>query len=161
MKSMIAVLAVAVLLFSPGLATADDKDDVIAAMLDYISGWNDGDAAKIAQHLLPDATAFAQGGSGTGLAMAPFNQAQLQNNMDGGANFNFSYINMNVQVYGDAAVFTAYEAGDMSFPNGQVSQGPWRYTEGGIRTHVPVTRQDAFEAPPLRPLRYLSVSGAP
>ena len=31
--------------------------------------------------------------------------------------------------------------------------------EGGIRTHVPVTRQDAFEAPPLRPLRYLSVSG--
>ena len=27
---------------------------------------------------------------------------------------------------------------------------------GGIRTHVPVTRQDAFEAPPLRPLRYLS-----
>src|SRR5688572_31372409 len=37
--------------------------------------------------------------------------------------------------------------------------------EGGIRTHVPVTRQDAFEAPPLRPLRYLSYSnqlyGAP
>ena len=29
--------------------------------------------------------------------------------------------------------------------------------EGGIRTHVSVTRQDAFEAPPLRPLRYLSV----
>src|SRR5687767_3306372 len=28
--------------------------------------------------------------------------------------------------------------------------------EGGIRTPVPVTRQDAFEAPPLRPLRYLS-----
>ena len=32
--------------------------------------------------------------------------------------------------------------------------------EGGIRTHVPVTRQDAFEAPPLRPLRYLSVKDA-
>jgi hypothetical protein len=32
--------------------------------------------------------------------------------------------------------------------------------EGGIRTPVPVTRQDAFEAPPLRPLRYLSVIGA-
>src|SRR5262245_48548463 len=29
--------------------------------------------------------------------------------------------------------------------------------EGGIRTHVPHTGQDAFEAPPLRPLRYLSV----
>ena len=28
--------------------------------------------------------------------------------------------------------------------------------EGGIRTHVPVARQDAFEAPQLRPLRYLS-----
>src|SRR6476469_2189561 len=36
--------------------------------------------------------------------------------------------------------------------------------EGGIRTPVPVTRQDAFEAPPLRPLRYLSLTslgGAP
>src|SRR5437867_12779824 len=31
--------------------------------------------------------------------------------------------------------------------------------EGGIRTHVPVTRQHAFEARPLRPLRYLSVEG--
>jgi hypothetical protein len=31
--------------------------------------------------------------------------------------------------------------------------------EGGIRTHVPVTRQAAFEAAPLRPLRYLSASG--
>ncbi len=30
--------------------------------------------------------------------------------------------------------------------------------EGGIRTHVRVTPQDAFEAPPLRPLRYLSAS---
>jgi hypothetical protein len=32
--------------------------------------------------------------------------------------------------------------------------------EGGIRTPVPITRQDAFEAPPLRPLRYLSKFGA-
>src|SRR6516164_9312666 len=30
--------------------------------------------------------------------------------------------------------------------------------EGGIRTHVPLTGQDAFEAPPLRPLRYLSAA---
>jgi hypothetical protein len=33
----------------------------------------------------------------------------------------------------------------------------WIGGEGGIRTHVPVSRQDAFEAPPLRPLRYLSI----
>jgi hypothetical protein len=31
--------------------------------------------------------------------------------------------------------------------------------EGGIRTPVPLTGQDAFEAPPLRPLRYLSAEG--
>ena len=149
MKSMIAVLAVAVLLFSPGLATADDKDDVIAAMLDYISGWNDGDAAKVAQYILPDATAFNQGGAGTGLAAPPFNQAGLQNNMDGGANFNFAYINMNVQVYGDAAVFTAYETGDISFPNGQGSQGPWRYTAVLIKRDG-VWKQAHRHASPLR-----------
>ena len=149
MKSMIAVLAVAVLLFSPGLATADDKDDVIAAMLVYISGWNDGDAAKIAQYMLPEATSFSQGGAGTNLAALPFNQAGLQNNMDGGANFNFSYVNMNVQVYGDAAVFTAYETGDISFPNGQGSQGPWRYTAVLIKRDG-VWKQAHRHASPLR-----------
>ena len=96
MKSMIAVLAVAVLLFAPGLAAADDEADVIAAVLDYISGWNNGDAAKVAEYMLPSATAFTQAGAGTGLAAPPFNQAGLQNNMDGGANFNFSYINVKV-----------------------------------------------------------------
>ena len=78
----------------------------------------------MAQYTLPSATAFTQAGAGIGLAAPPFNQAGLQNNIDGGANFNFSYINMKVQVYGDAAVFTAYSLWDMSFPNGQVSQGP-------------------------------------
>ena len=61
MKSMIAVLALAVLTFVPGIAGADDEDNVVAAVLDYISGWNDGDAAKIAHYMLPDATAFQQG----------------------------------------------------------------------------------------------------
>ena len=76
MKSMITVLTLAVLTFAPGIAVADDEDDVIAAVLDYISGWNNGDAAKIAQYMLPDATAFQQGNN---LAAAPFTQAGLQN----------------------------------------------------------------------------------
>ena len=38
--------------------------------------------------------------------------------------------------------------------------GRWDGGESGIRTHVPLTGQDAFEAPPLRPLRYLSGSCA-
>src|SRR5262245_20011749 len=33
--------------------------------------------------------------------------------------------------------------------------------EGGIRTHVPVSRQIAFEAIPVRPLRYLSALVGP
>ena len=88
MKSMIAVLALAVLTFVPGIAGADDEDDVIVAVLDYISGWNDGDAAKVAQYMLPDATAFQQGNN---LAAAPFNQAALQNNMDNGTTFNLQF----------------------------------------------------------------------
>ena len=146
MKSMIAVLALAVLTFAPGIAVADDEDDVIAAVLDYISGWNDGDAAKVAQYMLPGATAFTQG---TGLAATPFNQAGLQNNMDSGANFNFSFRNMEVQVYGDTAVFTAYEAGNMSFPNGQVNQGPWRYTAVLVKRDG-VWKQAHRHASPLR-----------
>ena len=105
MKSMIVVLTVAILALAPGIATADDEEDVIAAVLDYISGWNNGDAAKIAQYMLPDATSFTQG---TGLAAAPFNQTALQNNMNNGADFNLFFRNMKVQVYGDTAVFRLF-----------------------------------------------------
>ena len=45
----------------------------------------------------------------------------------------------------------ALEAHPLRRPSG--SEG---FGEGGIRTHVPIAGQDAFEAPPLRPLRYLS-----
>lgn len=146
MKSMIAVLALAVLTFAPGIAAADDEDDVIAAVLDYISGWNNGDAAKIAQYMLPDATSFGQG---TGLAAAPFNQTGLQNGMDNGSNFNLQFRNMKVQVYGDTAVFTAYEVGNIAFANGFTNQGPWRYTAVLVKRDG-VWKQAHRHASPLR-----------
>tara|TARA_B100001123_G_C15320700_1_gene1027793 strand:- start:1601 stop:2059 length:459 start_codon:yes stop_codon:yes gene_type:complete len=134
MKTLLIAAMVAIITFAPAIATADDEDDVIAAMQDYISGWNTGDAAKVAEHLTSDATAFAQG---TGLAMGAFNQANLQNGMDNGGIWNLSFRDMKVQVYGDTAIFTAYEVGNIRFPNGNGSQGPWRYTavlvkQGGV-----------------------------
>src|SRR4030095_9349731 len=57
-------------------------------------------------------------------------------------------------------VHSGGERGIVSGRNGHKSQGIDGICgggEGGIRTHVPLTGQDAFEAPPLRPLRYLSV----
>ena len=36
------------------------------------------------------------------------------------------------------------------------SDKPLSYGDGGIRTHVPVARQNDFESFPLRPLRYVS-----
>ena len=146
MKSMIAVLTLAVLTFPPGIAAADDEDDVIAAVLDYISGWNNGDAAKIAQYMLPDATSFGQG---TGLAAAPFNQAGLQNAMENGSDFNLQFRNMKVQVYGDTAVFTAYEVGNIAFANGFTNQGPWRYTAVLVKRDG-VWKQAHRHASPLR-----------
>src|SRR4030095_13536490 len=56
-------------------------------------------------------------------------------------------------------VHSGGERGIVSGRNGHKSQGIDGICgggEGGIRTHVPLTGQDAFEAPPLRPLRYLS-----
>ena len=45
MKTLLIAAMVAIITFAPAIATADDEDDVIAAMQDYISGWNTGDAA--------------------------------------------------------------------------------------------------------------------
>jgi len=146
MKSMIAVLTLVVLTFAPGIAVADDEEDIIAAVLDYISGWNDGDAAKVAQYMLPDATAFQQGNN---LAAAPFNQAALQSNMDNGTSFNLQFRNMKVQVYGDTAVFTAYEVGNIAFANGFTNSGPWRYTAVLVKQDG-VWKQAHRHASPLR-----------
>ena len=146
MKSMIAVLTLVVLPFAPGIAVADDEEDIIAAVLDYISGWNDGDAAKVAQYMLPDATAFQQGNN---LAAAPFNQAALQSNMDNGTSFNLQFRNMKVQVYGDTAVFTAYEVGNIAFANGFTNSGPWRYTAVLVKQDG-VWKQAHRHASPLR-----------
>ena len=143
---MIVVLTVACLVFAPGIATAADEDDVIAAVLDYISGWNNGDAAKIAEYMLPDATSFGQG---TGLAAERFNPTNIQNGMDNGADYNLFFRNMNVQVYGDTAIFTAYEVGNITFPQGQVAQGPWRYTAVLVKQDG-VWKQAHRHASPLR-----------
>ena len=146
MKRLVVLLAVFALVLAPSVASADDEEDVIAAMLDYISGWNNGDAAKIAEYILPDATSFTQG---TGLAAGPFNQTNLQNNMDNGANFNLLFRNMKVQVYGDTAIFTAYEVGSISGPQGQTNQGPWRYTSVLVKQDG-VWKQAHRHASPLR-----------
>ena len=55
--------------------------------------------------------------------------------------------------------FTRVARGEPTWPAKLLKKRIQGFGEGGIRTHVPVTRQDAFEAPPLRPLRYLSVRG--
>ena len=131
MKRLIVLLTIALLALVPSVATADDEDDVIAAVLDYILGWNDGNAATIARYMAEDATVFLQG---LGLMSPPFNQANLQNLFDNGLSANLSFTNLQVQVYGgDTAIFTAYEGGNITGPQGQVNEGPWRYSAVWIK----------------------------
>ena len=54
-----------------------------------------------------------------------------------------------MQVYGDTAVFTAYEVGNIVFGNGFTNQGPWRYTAVLVKRDG-VWKQVHRHASPLR-----------
>ena len=131
MRQLVSILAVALVVLVPGLASAQDEEDVREAMLSYISGWNNGDASTVARYMYPGSTAFPQG---SGIQSAPFDEATIQAGMDDGATYNLSFRNMEVQVYGgDTAVVTAYEAGTILTAAGVETTGPWRYSAVWIK----------------------------
>ena len=117
MKALTTLLVVG--MFATPVAMADDAADVKAAVLELFAAIRAGDANGQSQPRMPDYSNFGRGG---GLLFRNSSTEQqirtFKATVDAGAKRNYQLRNVEVQVYGNAAVVTAYLVGTRSGANG-------------------------------------------
>ena len=126
MKQVIVIITVWVVgVFVTNVDTADDADDVKAAMWAVIAALNEGDVEAYGKHLLPETTGFFADG---GLLTEPWRGKQLQAAFDAGLKFDIQLQHIDVKVYDNTAILTGYESGVMILPDGTTLKGPRRFS---------------------------------
>ncbi len=130
MKRLICILMVVIgSMFLTTIATADDVDDVKAAVQAFYEALNSSAVDGFTKFILP-------GGSGNfpraggllvlgGITVEDIkNTTQAQ--FDAGLKFELQIHHVDAKVYGNAAVATYYTTGPTTYPNGTVLQGTFR-----------------------------------
>jgi len=123
MKALTTVLVVGI--FATTVAMADDAGDVKAAFLAMFAAINAGDAGTMTRHHTAEYSGFNRGGA---LPVVETNLEEQRSSRQ--AVFDAFKMNLQpriveVKVYGNAAVVTAYLAGSANPPNGD----PQRWTD--------------------------------
>jgi len=110
-------------MFLTTAAMADDVDDVKAAVLDYFAAISAGDADSQARYHMPEYSAFGPGG---GLLESQHSLEEQRNSFqaayDAGQRLNLQVRHLDVRVYGNAAIVTAYVVGTITTPDGTTIQ---------------------------------------
>ncbi len=117
MKALTTLLVVG--MFLTTVAIADDVDDVKAAVQELFAAIRAGDANGQSRPRMPGYSNFGRGG---GLLLKNTSTEQqiraFQATVDAGAKRNYQLRNLEVKVYGNAAVVTAYLVGTRTGGNG-------------------------------------------
>jgi len=117
MKALTTLWVVGMLLMPAALA--DDADDVKSAVQELFAAIRAGDANGQSRPRMPDYSNFGRGG---GLLLKNTSTEQqinaFQATVDAGAKRNYQLRNLEVKVYGNAAVVTAYLVGTRTGANG-------------------------------------------
>ncbi len=131
MKRLIIVLIVFVwgMMFTK-IAVAGDAADVKASLLATLAAYNAGDVENFVPRFLPDVRGFLF--DGTPL-IEGFDKNNLQGLFDAGFKANLEARQVDVKIYGNTAVITAYFVGTITWPGGDMQQGSWRFSEVRIR----------------------------
>ncbi len=95
------------------IASADDTDDVKAAVQAIYEALNKGDANGFTKLILPGSSSFPR----TGELLTETNtiedfRSALQSLFDAGLKFNVQVHHLNVKIYGNNAIATYYTIGD-------------------------------------------------
>ncbi len=106
-------------------ATADDVDDVKAAVLAVDAAYNSGDVDAIAQYMHSEHSRFQAGG----LLSEGFDKEALKALFDAGLKVDIAARHLGVKIYGSSAVATGYTEGTVTLPDGTVNQRRSRFTE--------------------------------
>jgi CubicO group peptidase (beta-lactamase class C family) len=109
---------------SPSGASRAAEDEVKAAVMDIVNGYNSGNVDQIAQRLAPQNNRFQGEG---GFLTSFIDAAELRRAFQAGFKLKFEVQNLETAVYGDSAIATFFMSGTVTPPNGAIRrEGPWR-----------------------------------
>ena len=105
MRKGLFIFSVMALVLTTGVAQADDKEDVIAAVDAVIAAWNAGDVDAVQKHYAPDLTFFSSAGN----LLEDWNYADVKEWFESGVKVAISPPrHREVKVYGNTAIYTCY-----------------------------------------------------
>ena len=139
MKALTTLLAVGML--ATTFAMADDSDDVKTAFLNLFTTLRAHDSQSMGQYYMPDYTDFGRGGGLLIRTATPEEKAKARQAIFDTVNITLQPRNVEVQVYGNTAVVTAYLIGSITPPNNETIRvndrrtGVW-VKEGGTWKEV-------------------------
>jgi len=109
---------------SPGAGDPRAEGEVRDAVADLIAGYNSGNVEQIERRLAVQRNGFQGEG---GLLRDIVDLEELRNAFKSGTRLRFEMRDLEVAVYGDAALTTGFFGGTVSRPNGTSrADGPWR-----------------------------------
>jgi len=127
MKALTTLLVVGMFLMPAALA--DDADDVKAAVMGLFAAVNAGDANGRVSSRMPEYSNFGRGGGLLNPAISPEERRKaFQASVDAGRIRNYQLRNVEVTVYGNTAVVTAYLVGTNTAPDGETARWTDRRT---------------------------------
>ena len=106
-------------MFATAVAMANDVDDVKAAFLGLFTTLRAHDSQSMVQYYMPDYTNFGRGGGLLTRTATPEEMGKARQALFDNVNITLQPRNVEVKVYGNAAVVTAYLVGSITPPNGE------------------------------------------
>lgn len=101
---------------------ADDADDVEAAFQNLFAILRAHDSQRMAQYYMPDYTEFDRGGGLLNRTATPEEKGKERQAIFDNVTITLQPRNVEVKVYGNAAVVTAYLVGSITPPNSETIQ---------------------------------------
>jgi CubicO group peptidase (beta-lactamase class C family) len=100
------------------------EDEVKAAVMDIMAGFNSGNVDQIARRLAPQNNRFQGEG---GFLTSFMDASELRSAFRAGFKLKFEVQNLETAVYGDSAIATFFMSGTIKPPSGAPrTEGPWR-----------------------------------
>ena len=116
------LLFVVVALIPTSSALADDAADVKKAAEAVLAAYSAEDADAIARHFVVGAPNFG----GDGRSGRPFDKGEFESAFAAGLDYDLTWRDLEVKVYENSAVTTAFMDGQIKMPDGNTVFGPWR-----------------------------------
>ncbi len=127
MKALTTLLVVG--MFLTTVAMADDADDVEAAVLEHFATLNAGNMdAHFEQHHIAQFNRFSRNGLRVHFSSLEEQKNQIRTVYDNGSKYNLQLRDVEVNVYGNSAVVSAYMTGNIVRGNGNTVSVTDRYS---------------------------------